>query len=564
LATLLDRLEVTELPESQRRALRSTVISAARLLGADPGQLAAELPTLLARLDRIHPVQAKVTRKRLQNLRAELRRAFEAVGWRVRHNKGRFTPAWRALFEALPTKFQRGALTRFFRFCSERGIAPDQVDDAVAPEFRHYLDHIDFCRDPTTRHRDVCRVWNQMAERIAGWPQVRLTVPRSDRFWGLSWDAFLPTLLADVEAFLAQDAAEDPFDDRAPLKPLRPATIQNRLQKIRLFASALVLSGHPADSLRSVADLFAPGAFKKGMRVLLDRAEKGAKTQPGAVGVCLLAIAKYWVRLPKSELDPMRRVITRIRERPKGMAEKNKEILRQFDDPIRLRALLEFPFRVLEDVSRAKEVTRAAARQVETAVAVEVLIKTAIRRGNLASIHLDQHLRWIRTRNGVSAHLVFPEHEVKNGKNLAFELSGETARLLQIYLDVYRPKLVNGANRFLFPGRESSHKVDHRLSSQITKDVHARTGLFVTPHIFRHLMAKLILADNLANQEGARQSLGHRSVKTTIEFYCEEQRAVHLRHYDDLIERQRDIRACGLRSTVADRIGPAGRRGDRP
>src|SRR3954464_10818073 len=64
LATLLDLIDATDLPENQRIALRSAVLSVARLLGAAPGDLAAELRTLLARLDRIHPIQANTTRKR--------------------------------------------------------------------------------------------------------------------------------------------------------------------------------------------------------------------------------------------------------------------------------------------------------------------------------------------------------------------------------------------------------------------------------------------------------------------------------------------------------------------
>jgi integrase len=559
LATLLDKLDATGLPEAQLVGLRSAVRSAARLLNAQPPHLPAELRTLLAKLHRVSPGPSGISRKRRQNISAELKRAFEVVGWRQRQNKGSLTPAWRRLFEALPDKFSRCSLTRFFRFCcSEQDIEPDQVDDAVLTAFRGYLDEIDFCREPATMHRDVARVWNQMSAQVEGWPSATLILPRSDRFWALRWTELPASLRADTEAWLAQNAADDPFDDQAPMTPLKPATIKARDQQIRMFASALVQSGQDPASLRSIADLLVPSAFKVGMKQLLDRAKDGAKTQPGAIGQCLLAAAKYWVHLPKTEVEAMRRVVGRVRDRQRGMTEKNKMILRQLDNPTCRRNLLDFPRQVLEDVRRRTEVSRAAALLVQSALATEVLIKTAIRRANLASIHLDRHLRFIRTRHTTTVHLVFEGHEVKNGQDLAFELSGETVRLLQAYLDDYRPTLVTGDNRFLFPGRGSTPKAAHRLSSQLTKHVYDRTGITLTAHSFRHIAAKLLLEDNAVNYEGARQLLGHTSLKTTTEFYCGEERAAHLRRYDAIVERQRG----GGVGEPPSRTGTARRRGD--
>ena len=166
--------------------------------------------------------------------------------------------------------------------------------------------------------RDVCRVWNRMVDRIAAWPQTRLTLPRSDRFWALPWEAFPATLRSDTERWLAQGAAEDVFDVHAPREPLRPATINTRRHQIRQFASALVLSGRDQASLGSLADLVTPSAFEDGMRVLLQRAKTGAKAQPGAFGLCLLAVAKHWVHLPKEEMDAMARVVDRVRTRQRA------------------------------------------------------------------------------------------------------------------------------------------------------------------------------------------------------------------------------------------------------
>lgn len=57
-------------------------------------------------------------------------------------------------------------------------------------------------------------------------------------------------------------------------------------------------------------------------------------------------------------------------------------------------------------------------------------------------------------------------HEVKNGQELAFELPPSSARLLDLYVREYRPRLMGPDNRFLFPGKGAGHKALHRLSEQ--------------------------------------------------------------------------------------------------
>ncbi|EWY36185.1 hypothetical protein N825_29460 [Skermanella stibiiresistens SB22] len=45
-----------------------------------------------------------------------------------------------------------------------------------------FIDQVDFCREPATMRRDVCRVWNRMIDEVAAWPPTRLASPRSYRF----------------------------------------------------------------------------------------------------------------------------------------------------------------------------------------------------------------------------------------------------------------------------------------------------------------------------------------------------------------------------------------------
>jgi integrase len=58
------------------------------------------------------------------------------------------------------------------------------------------------------------------------------------------------------------------------------------------------------------------------------------------------------------------------------------------------------------------------------------------------------------------------------------------------------------------------------LSTQIVKKVQKATGIRITVHQFRHAAGALILKHHPGNYELVRRVLGHRSVQTTIGFYC--------------------------------------------
>ena len=58
------------------------------------------------------------------------------------------------------------------------------------------------------------------------------------------------------------------------------------------------------------------------------------------------------------------------------------------------------------------------------------------------------------------------------------------------------------------------------MSEQITDRVEKATGLFITVHQFRHAAAAIWLRHHPGDYETVRRMLGHRNIKTTINFYC--------------------------------------------
>jgi integrase len=122
---------------------------------------------------------------------------------------------------------------------------------------------------------------------------------------------------------------------------------------------------------------------------------------------------------------------------------------------------------------------------VQTAVLIELLLHVPIRMANLQGLRIGiQLLRGPKDRMAISV----PAHEVKNDVGIEGSLSGETAKLLALYIDHYRPLLVKEESDYLFPGeRPDSPKTYESLRSQIEKVLAQRIGIRFNPHSFRHL-----------------------------------------------------------------------------
>jgi integrase len=138
---------------------------------------------------------------------------------------------------------------------------------------------------------------------------------------------------------------------------------------------------------------------------------------------------------------------------------------------------------------------------------------------NLASIRIGINL--VRPGGpGTPYMLVFPDYDVKNGVPLEFAFDETTTALIDEYLHRHRPHLMRGFNHdWLFAGAGQEHKVTKTLSEQISLRLWKELGLEITPHMFRHAAAYIMLKADPGNYELVRRVLGHRSIATTRNFY---------------------------------------------
>jgi site-specific recombinase XerD len=130
---------------------------------------------------------------------------------------------------------------------------------------------------------------------------------------------------------------------------------------------------------------------------------------------------------------------------------------------------------------------------------------------------------------------------VKNSRDLEYPLSARTLRLLDLYLDVYRPFLLKGAQSSkLFISWSGRQKTPAELGAQIPKFIRERLDLDVNVHLFRHFAGYVYLIAHPGDYETVRQLLGHKSLRTTIEFYTGLEHAASFRRYDEILESHRE------------------------
>ncbi len=219
------------------------------------------------------------------------------------------------------------------------------------------------------------------------------------------------------------------------------------------------------------------------------------------------------------------------------MAKRNMEVIRQFENPDNLRALVNLPTTLLVEVQRATKPTLVNARLVQAAVAIALLLQAPVRLKNLRGLRIGVHLV---SRPGCRATLSIPSEEIKNGVPFHAELSVDTTKLIDIFIAKFRSLLTPSGGDFLFPGRTADTSMsDDGLRTQITKIVAERIGLRMHPHAFRHFSAFVVLKNDPRAHGTVQRILGHGSMHSTMAFYSGMEAPGALAHYDQLLDAHR-------------------------
>ena len=527
-------LGANDLPPRRRQDVASALRTLDKALGRGLGETPAHPALLRQRLRGFSPATARISTRRWRNILSLTRFALKHAG--LAHVPGRYqetiSPEWAEQYRHLRGPEARHGLSRLARYCSVHGIQPGEVSDKVIGKFLDDLENAGLINKPRAVHRNTCVLWNRAAAAIPVWPKVQLTVPDYQNHYVLPWTTFPASLKADFDSYLNHLSNKDILaEDDTP--SLKSSSLKTRTIQFRGYMSALVHRGQNPELLRSLADLVAVKTVNEGMRFFLARSGGKPKSRIYDIACAITSAARHWVKVEDAHLAELKAVCRRLKTRHLGMTEKNQSRLRPFDDPVNVRALLGLPEGIIAKLPRTGAPTYSQAREVQTALAIELLLMVPLRIGNLSRIDLDRHI--IRSRAKGAVHLAIPAHEVKNGTDIEAVLPTPTGGLLDLYLERYRPLLINEPCSWLFPGRKQRSKNGQSLSLQIVKCVKSRCGLIINPHLFRHIAAKLYLDANPGAYGVVRLMHGHKSVETTTRYYCGAEGPAAMRHFDEHI-----------------------------
>ena len=401
LQTVLDRLAGDDgLSGTRKRDLRSAVTSFAKLKGQPPAAVPLDLADIRNTLDGMVAAQAKVSRKRWHNIRSDLATAIEASGLRpmVRTANVKLEGAWPRLL-APSEKRIRNALSRFARWATLRGIAPDVVDACVIERFIAEIDAASLTRHLAKLQRSVTLAWNALVRlhQGAGLRPVALPPSRFVRT-RIPWDEFAESFRIDVHEYRVWASVPDPLADGARARALAPLSLRLQQTHLHSAASAAVTAGIPLDKITSLASLTEPETFRTLMGQLWRKDGRKLSAFTHGVGVTLIAVASEWVKASPDVVATLKELRSKLGTLPIGLTEKNEALLRKFDDPRLLVDLVQLPVELWRVARRGLATSKRSFIDVQNALAIDLLLHFGLRMQNLCSLRFDKHLHFPQGR----------------------------------------------------------------------------------------------------------------------------------------------------------------------
>ena len=531
----------------RRRNVASSIRRFCAALNVPPEQAPAAFWFFRERLERFHPAQAAIKVRRWQTIRSDVAFALKRIGVAPDQPKprARLSDAWKELRERMRAAGIRWGLTRLATFCDARNIPPSAVDDAIMAAYDTFVRTQSFRTKPHRHLRDVCRLWNRVAGITADLQLRPVTLPCYRDTYSSPWETLPASFRAEAEAWLTSMTAEgDLLSETGPLRPLRPASVRSYWYALRQAVAGLNHSGRPLDTIDSLAVLVEPDAAMAALQFHLDRNGNNRSQMLAQIAHVLVLVAQHAVGVDEIVLARLKRYRANLSPPRSGLKPRPRKALRQFADRANIEKLLMLPNRIHQRLRRRGQYTKADARLMQVAVALELLLMRPIRRSNLVALRLGEHV----LRVGGRTVIVLDEAEVKNRVDHDYAIPAESARLLDFYVRHLLPLFGDNPMGFLFPGEVPGQpKSAEQFGRFFTQTIRAETGIEVYPHLLRHFAATLYLTENPEGIEVVRRVLGHRSADTTQRSYAGIHDEIAVRRFDELVLR--------LRAAILTEIG---------
>ena len=93
-------------------------------------------------------------------------------------------------------------------------------------------------------------------------------------------------------------------------------------------------------AIRSLADIVTPVNFKRILRRRVEMVDGAQNSFNQSLAIALTLIAREWVKVDGAAQTELKRLLNKVPMPLKGLTDKNKRFLRQFDDLNALRRLV--------------------------------------------------------------------------------------------------------------------------------------------------------------------------------------------------------------------------------
>ena len=155
------------------------------------------------------------------------------------------------------------------------------------------------------------------------------------------------------------------------------------------------------------------------------------------------------------------------------------------------------------------------AKGVEKALMLAFSIFASLRAKNLRSLRLDHNLR----RAGDRLFIELFEDETKTHAPLTLEMPEELIGLLDLFVEKHRPLLPGADGPYLFPGENGGPRSYSAIRDAVGVHVGKLTGITISPHLYRHAVAKIVVERRPELAFDVSRRLGHKKMNTTYQSY---------------------------------------------
>lgn len=516
------------------------------------------------------------------NLKSRVRRAVKLVDREAAtHLKASsLTGPWRNLMHAADTTASgtvRGArigLWRLVRYCQERDIAPEAVDDTV---IRDLLAHLETraIKDGFALVRRCVYAWEILQRAVPEWPRQELSRLYAGDLRSRPWPSFeklpphIQAIWTDYERAMKRVTTgsladlvvdDDEFADLDALPGRQAGGLAASTLRARrsIWIQAVAVARDLGIDIRIMRDVVSFEVAKGVLTRLGERQRKAAERQGELydpknlarknVVVALRMLAAYagadaetMARLEslQDRVDPhLVKVAHNVRTggvkriySTKRMGKRHVRVLQQFTNALTLLAWFRMPDTLID---AAKRLLAAPGREQEGLVRVIsalchlILRDVPLRRGDLGPLTIagdDRTVLLPPGRGGVGKIVLTT---AKTGTSIDRPLSPKTTAILRWWIAELRPDFVRHlgadvASPYLFPsaGTVKPYRDEGMLNAAFQRDNEKFGGFRLNLHAMRHLVGKIILDEDPSQIDLVRRMLTHESAETTRRYYAE-------------------------------------------